>query len=90
MACLGFYLPAGQQPIPVRQEVVGLASSRPDSFWLVIETAPRNTALPIPDELMALYAAERTWTLYGVTLIHAQLRGLDAVSYTGDQTIRSQ
>lgn len=40
MACLGFYLPAGQQPIPVRQEVAGLASSRADSLWLVIETPP--------------------------------------------------
>ncbi|MGO9600132.1 MAG: glycosyltransferase family 39 protein [Isosphaeraceae bacterium] len=73
-ACLGIYLAAGQQPIPARREVTVLATSRPETLWFVVETAPRNTALPIPDELTRLYVAEHSWTLKGVTLIQAHRR----------------
>ena len=50
-ACLGFYLAADQQPILVRHEFRKLATSLPESLWFVVESAPRNTALAVPDDL---------------------------------------
>lgn len=73
-ACLGFYLAADQQLIPVQHELRTLATSRPESLWFVIETAPRNTALAVPDDLTRQYFTNRTWTLHYVTLIQARRR----------------
>jgi uncharacterized membrane protein len=85
---LGFYLDRDHQPIPVCHQVKRLASSSPASLWYVIETAPLNTTLPIPDDLARRYIAERTWTLQGVTLVRARIRSRDSISLRDEPTIR--
>jgi hypothetical protein len=79
--CLGFYLDPLHEPISVAQKLRTLATTSSESLWYVIETAPGNTALPIPDDLTRRYVAQRTWKLRGVTLIHARIRGTEAVSH---------
>ncbi len=88
--CLGYYLERDQQPIPVRRELKLLASSSPELLWYVIETAPLNTTLPIPDELTRSYVAERTWKLQGVTVVRARIRSTDSVSLFDDPTVRAR
>jgi hypothetical protein len=83
--CLGFYLDPLHQPISVAQQVRTLATNSSESLWYVIETAPWNTSVPIPDDLTRRYVAQRTWKLRGLTLIHAHTRGTEAVSHRDER-----
>jgi hypothetical protein len=86
--CLGFYLDRDQQPIPVAQAIKVVASCPPESLWYVIETAPWNCALPVPNDLTQRYSADRTWTFFGVTVERARLRPTESVTRRDDAIIR--